>query len=209
MLSIVMSDWRRFGKFQLAGLSMWVMILLLVYRELDVFCCPDAPERSFFNLKIFLILIAYGQSPLVLWLQLQKHGLYCRHRMLEPLPFSALRLNLAHLFTAVVFLLLGLIPWYVTIAVWRKFGLPVNPWVLVFVALSIVCFFFISMRNVFPRVLIPILFPVIIVPGVEKVIAPLLEFTATPAASAIAAVCAAVLGWWVLRKAPPRWASEQ
>lgn len=185
---------------------MAITLLLFTAHGFGKECCLDSPERSSFVLKIFVIVIAYGQSAAILWAQLAGHNIYHRQRLLATLPLSQFKLNMVHYLTGAVFLVAGTPLWIITLYVWRSFDLPIEPWLLVFTFLGIVAFLLLSMRNLFPRVLIPVAFVFIIIPGAEHYIRVPLEIMTTPAASIIMAVATLLFGWWVAKLPTPRWA---
>ena len=69
-----------------------------------------------------------------------------------------------------------------------------------------VLFLLIGMRNLFPRVLIPVLVPLITIPGSERLLSAPLEWITWPSTSLILGVFTFLLGWWALRQPPPHWA---
>lgn len=209
MLSIIAADWRRLLGLQVLGLIFWALIIGLSYWAFSSDCCPGEPERALFNLKILMLVLAYGQAPLVIWLQLRGRGMYRHHRILQTLPLSSLRLNLINLAIGGLYIGCGIATWVAAAFVWKRFGIQFHVWAAVFTGLMLFGYIFVSMRNIFPRVLLPVLFPLIVVPKSELILRPALEFVCTPLASLFALAAAVLLGWWALPKVPPRWSVEQ
>jgi hypothetical protein len=203
---IIFADWRRFLWTLLGGWAMALTLLLVIARAFGRECCLDNPERAVFVLKVSLIALAYGHSAAVLWAQLAGNNIYHRQKLLATLPISQVELNMVHYLTGAVFLAAGTPLWIMTFYIWRSYGLAIEPWLAVFTLLGVVAFLLLSMRNLFPRVLIPIFFVVVLIPGVERFIRMPLEIMTRPAASIIMAIATVFFGWWVAKRPTPRWA---
>lgn len=206
MWRIIIADWRRHLGVLLGGWGMALTLLLVIAHSFSKECCLHEPERSLFVLKISLIAIAYSQSAAVLWAQLAGHNIYYRQRLLATLPLSQLELNLVHYLTGALFMAAGIPFLAMTLYLWHHYGLTVEPWLAVFTMLGVIAFIFLSMRNLFPRVVIPILFVVVIIPGAERLIRVPLEVITTPVPSVVMAIATALLGWWAARRPTPDWA---
>jgi hypothetical protein len=206
MWRIIIADWRRLLWIQLGGWAIGLLIVLVIAKALGKECCLDAPDRWPFILKISLYAIAYSQSSAVLWAQLGGNNIYHRQKLLATLPFSQLELNLVHYLTGAVLLACGLPICVAMVYIWRSFALPIEPWLVVFTFLAIVDFLLLSMRNLFPRVLIPLVFAFLIVPDLEKWLRVPLEIMTTPLASLILGVATVLFGWWVAKQPTPHWA---
>jgi hypothetical protein len=205
MWRIIIADWRRLLWILLGGWAMALVLLLVIWRSFGRECCLGEPDRWLFVLKVSLVALAYGQAAAVLWPQLGGNAIYHRQRLLATLPLSQLELNLVHYLTGAVFLAGGLPFWVATFYIWRSFGLAIEPWLAVFTMLVIIDFLLLSMRNLFPRVLIPLFFPFILIPGAEHLLRVPLEIMTTPAASIILGIATLLFAWWVARQPTPFW----
>lgn len=206
MWRIITADWRRFLWMLLGGWAIALLIVLLIYRDFNNSCCYDDPGRRLFFLRMLWIALAYGQSPAVLWAQLGGNHIYYRQKLLATLPLSQPGLNLVHYATGALLLAGGLPAWAAVFYVWNQFEIPVDPWFVVCVLLGVVNFLLLSMRNLFPRVLIPLVFPFIFIPGSETALRLPLELMTKPLVTLVLFVATVWYGWWVARQPTPHWA---
>jgi hypothetical protein len=206
MWRIVKADWRVLSLIVLGGWAMAFLIIGLIYRGLADDCCLNDPQKRLYVLKYFLITLAYGQSAAVLWAQSGGHHIYRRHKLLATLPLSQRELNLVLFLTGAVLLAAGAPAWIAVFYSWKSLELSFEPWFAVVTLLGIVGFILLSTRNLFPRVLIPIIFPFIFIPGTENLLRVPLEFMTTPEASIICVVATVLFGLWVVKRPTPSWA---
>jgi hypothetical protein len=206
MWRIVLADWRRLLLIQLGGWTMGFLVVILIAQSLGRECCLDDVERRPFLLKMFLFAVTYGQSSAVLWAQINGTNIYHRQKLLATLPLSQRQLNLVHYLTAALFLAGGVPVWLVVMHVWHSLGVPFEFWLASSSLLATGSFLLLSMRNLFPRVLIPFIFPFLIVPGLEWWLRLPLEIMTTPFASLVLGIVTALFGWWVLDRPTPHWA---
>jgi hypothetical protein len=206
MFHIIVADWRRFAWIHAVGWLLWIIVLLLSHSYLPEAHCPEGCPSDVMSTKLLFVSLLFGQTPLVLWVQLQGRGCYSHQRITDILPLSLYRLNLTRVLTGVLFLLVGAIPWTVTLLSWRRLGAPVEVWVPIFTALAMAWFLLFGLRNLFPRVLIPLLVPLVTIPGSERLLSAPLEWITWPATSLALGIVTVLLGAWVLRQPPPAWA---
>jgi hypothetical protein len=208
MWSIIRADWRRFAYLLLGGWAMFAVVFVFAYEGLTQDCCPAAAKPGLYILKILLFLLAYAQSPAVLWAQLGGNHIYFRQKLLATLPMSRTRLNLVHYATGGVLLAGGLPPMLATYLFWRHVGIPFEPWMAVSTLLAVAFFLVLSMRNLFPRVLIPLFFALIIIPGTENFLAFPLELMTERAVAPGLAIITFLFAAWAIRRPTPHWAPE-
>ncbi len=207
MWRIILADWRRFALILLSGWAAAIFIVLLVYRGFANDCCFDDPAKRLMILRVTLVALVYSQTPAVLWAQYSGNHIYYRQRLIAALPLSQQQLNLTHYLTGLILLAGGTLTWIVIHYVWASFGLSLEPWLAVFSLLVTVDFLLLSMRNLFPRVLIPMLVPILImIPGTEKYTGGLLETAAKWPLSLLIGVFTLFFAWWVAKRPTPEWA---
>lgn len=206
MWRIVKADWRVLSLIVLGGWAMAFLIIGIVYHGFADECCLNDLQKRPYVLKYFLITLAYGQSAAVLWVQSGGRHIYRRHKLLATLPLSKRQLNLVLYLTGAVLLAAGAPAWVTVFFAWKSLNLSFEPWFAVFTLLAIISFVLLSIRNLFPRVLIPVVFPFIFIPGTEKLLRVPLESMTSPQASMILGVVTAIFGWWVVNRPTPSWA---
>lgn len=206
MWRIVKADWRMLSMIVLGGWAMASLIIGIVYSVLADECCLDDPEQRLSVLKYLLIALAYGQSAAVIWAQSGGHHIYRRHKLLATLPLSQRELNLVIYLTGAVLLAAGAPAWVAVYYGWKSLQLPFEWWMAVFALLGTVGFIVLSTRNIFPRVLIPVIFPAIWFPGAENVVRVPLELMTKPEASLVLGAATLVFGWWAVKRPTPNWA---
>lgn len=206
MLHLIFADWRRLLIVQIFGMLFWAIVTYLVIRQFVLYqCCPDLFTKAD-QIRYQIACFGFGQFPLLFWIQGSASGLLNRQRLLATLPWSASKLNLSRLLTAAMFFVLGLGPWAYTWAIWLRYEYHVYVWLLILVALSAVCFFFLSMRYKYARFGFPSIFPLLIIPEVQTWLLTPLEWMVTPWASLAVALFAVPFGLWAMKQPDPRWA---
>lgn len=210
MPRIVLAECRRLVLFFPFGVSLWLIVAFLIYRDFDRYgCCPTYdPDRLLVTSKLFFLTLIYGLGPAVGWAQ---GGMYgrpaseaCTFRLTETLPFSLFQLNLTRILTGVAFMALSAGTWLVTFALWRHFNYPTPAWVAVFAALAILSFQLVGLRHKILRYVLPVPVPLLFFPGAENVLS--LEWLRTPWPSLLLAALVTGYGGWALRQPPPHWA---
>ena len=202
MWRLVLVDWRRLLAICAAGALLWGIVLSMIVRDFRA-CCPDgAPVQA---TKLLFVCLVYGQFPLILWLQIAARGAYLRQRITDVLPLSVRQLNVLRLTIALLLFLAGLVLWELTVLVWLWFRQPIAIWLFPATALLVAAFTLLSLRNLFPRVAIGVLLPLVVVPGAEQVLRIPLQWLSTPWPTL--ALLALVIPWsvYVIRRSPPRW----
>lgn len=205
MFRMILADWRRLLLVQGLGMLFWPFLTYLILRELMFTRCCGGPFPESDQIRHQLISLAWGQAPLIFWIQADGAGFFHRQRLTDVLPLSVHKLNLSRLVTASMFFVLGLAPWIYTWIIWLWFGYSVYIWLPIFVSLALAGLFFFSMRNRVPRIFLVMLFPVILIPGSHEWFRQPLQWITTPWASAALAALVVPFGRRVMRQAPPRW----
>ena len=86
--------------------------------------------------------------------------------------------------------------------------MPIPLWLPVFTLLANLFFLLLSMRNFFPRVVLPVLPILLLFPWAEGILRHPMEMIMSPWASVAMVSAAALAGLWVFRLPPPRWAQQ-
>jgi hypothetical protein len=203
ILRVVGADWRRLLWVSLLG---WPGVALaLGFTWMDLARSLDQGEPLMPARVAKLLSPLYlGQMPLMIWTAAFMYGETSRQRLTDSLPLSLRELNVSRILSGLVLLSVGMIPWLVAFAVWRRFDAPFSPWLLLFAGLFFVSYLFLSMRQIVVRAVPHLL--IVIMWGAEILLDLSVELGPVPWICGLLAVLAIVYGWRAVTQPPPRWA---
>ena len=207
LLALIRADWRRLAGWLLGGWSLFALVLLLALVDLGCRGCPAGAVARFTAMKVMLFCLVYAMSPWVISVYAVHHGT----ELLAGLPLTHRDINRFILLRGLVLGLACLPLWGLVLWLLPRFGMLIEPWLVVFAALGILAYQLFGMvTGQLVRVTVAAVFPLVIFPPhTYRLLAGPLRLAGTPWAAAVLALAIVLVLPWVLARPLPHTARRR
>ena len=186
LFALIRADWRRLVAWLLGGWSIFALVLLMALGYLGCQGCPPGTVSRFLSMKVLLFCLVYAMGPWVFSVHDVHHGT----ELLARMPLSRRDINRFMLLRGILLGLACLPMWVLVFRVLPLFGMAIHPWMAVSAGLGVLAYqLFGMMANLFVRVAVFALFPLLIFPPYGPgLLAGPLNFANSPVSAVLLAV---------------------